>query len=67
LKKPSGGVRSLIETVFDELKSLCRIEHTRHRSVSNLVVNLAAGTAAYYLSDNKSSLPLTNVNFFAHA
>ena len=32
--------RSLIETVFDELKNLCQIEHTRHRSVFNFVVNL---------------------------
>jgi len=26
--------RSLIETVFDELKNLCQIEYTRHRSLS---------------------------------
>jgi transposase len=32
--------RSLIETVFDELKNLCQIEHTRHRSCLNFVVNL---------------------------
>jgi hypothetical protein len=32
--------RSLIETVFDELKNLCQIEHTRHRSHFNFVVNL---------------------------
>ena len=25
--------RSLVETVFDELKNLCHIEHTRHRGV----------------------------------
>jgi len=28
--------RGLIETVVDELKNLCQIEHTRHRSVFNL-------------------------------
>src|SRR5512137_1324357 len=27
--------RSLVETVFDELKNLCQIEHTRHRSINN--------------------------------
>jgi len=27
--------RSLIETVFDELKNLCQVEHTRHRSHTN--------------------------------
>lgn len=31
--------RSLIETVFDELKNLCQIEHSRHRSPSNFIVN----------------------------
>ena len=31
--------RSLVETVFDELKNLCQIEHTRHRSLSNFAVN----------------------------
>jgi hypothetical protein len=50
--------RSLIETVFDQLKNLCQIEHTRHRSVSNFVVNLIAGIVAYSLSDNKPSLDL---------
>jgi transposase len=59
--------RSLIETVFDELKNLCQIEHTRHRSVSNFVVNLMAGIVAYCLSDSKPSLSLANVNLLAQA
>ena len=50
--------RSLIETVFDELKNLCQIEHTRHRSTSNFVVNLLAGIVAYCLMPNKPSLNL---------
>lgn len=54
--------RSLIETVFDELKNLCQIEHTRHRSINNFIVNLMAGIVAYCLSDTKPSLPLTRVN-----
>lgn len=41
--------RSLIETVFDELKNLCQIEHTRHRSLMNFAVNLMAGIVAYCL------------------
>jgi transposase len=41
--------RSVVETVFDELKSLCQIEHTRHRSLSTLAVNLLAGIVAYCL------------------
>jgi transposase len=35
--------RSLIETVFDHMKNLCQIEHTRHRSPINFVVNLLGG------------------------
>jgi len=45
--------RSLVETVFDELKNLCQIEHTRHRSLSNFAVNLMAGIVAYCLSPAK--------------
>jgi len=54
--------RSLIETVFDELKNLCQIEHTRHRSVANFAVNLMAGIIAYCLSDDKPTLSLIHVN-----
>ena len=57
--------RSLIETVFDELKNLCQLEHTRHRSVSNFVVNLMAGILAYCLSDNKPTLKLMRVKALA--
>jgi transposase len=54
--------RALIETVFDKLKNLCQIEHTRHRSVANFLVNLMAGIMAYCLSDNKPTLSLIKVN-----
>jgi transposase len=54
--------RALIETVFDELKNLCQIEHTRHRSANNFLVNLMAGIVAYCLSDGKPSLSLIHVN-----
>jgi transposase len=53
--------RSLIETVFDELKNLCQIEHTRHRSPMNFVVNLMAGIIAYCLMPNKPRIPLTTL------
>jgi hypothetical protein len=32
--------RGIIESVNDQLKNLCQIEHTRHRSVANFMVNL---------------------------
>jgi transposase len=50
--------RALVETVFDELKNLCQIEHTRHRSLSNFAVNLLAGIVAYCLSPVKPHIAL---------
>ena len=50
--------RSLVETVFDELKNLCQIEHTRHRSLMNFAVNLMAGIVAYCLQPVKPRIAL---------
>lgn len=50
--------RSLVETVFDQLKNLCQIEHTRHRSMANFIVNLIGGIVAYSLSPAKPSLKM---------
>lgn len=50
--------RSLVETVFDELKNLCQVEHTRHRSYGGFMVNLMAGIIAYCLTPNKPRLPI---------
>jgi len=50
--------RAIIETVNDPLKNISQIEHTRHRSVFNFMVNLAAGLVAYSLQDKKPSLNL---------
>ncbi len=58
---------SQVETVFDELKNRCRIEHTRHRSSFDFVVNLMAGIIAYCLSGHKPSLSLTKINALAKA
>ena len=51
--------RSIIETVLDELKNLCQIEHSRHRSVNNFTVNLMAGIIAYCLFPQKPTLNLS--------
>ena len=48
--------RALIETVFDQLKHLLQIEHTRHRSPTNFAVNLVAGLVAYCHKPNKPSI-----------
>lgn len=34
--------RAVIESVNDELKNICQIEHTRHRSVDNFGMNFEA-------------------------
>ncbi len=39
--------RVLIETSNDQLKNISQIEHTRHRSVTNCMVNFLAGWVAY--------------------
>ena len=51
--------RALIETVFDQLKNICQIEHTRHRSVTNFLVNLLAGLIAYTYQEKKPALDLS--------
>ena len=50
--------RSLIETVNDQLKNISQIEHSRHRSVSNFLVNLLSGLVAYSHQEKKPSLNL---------
>lgn len=46
--------RSVIETVNDELKNMCQIEHSRHRSVGNFLTNLIAGLIAYSFFPKKN-------------
>lgn len=48
--------RALIETVNDELKNICQIEHTRHRSFENFLTNLLSGLIAYSFFPKKPSL-----------
>jgi hypothetical protein len=48
--------RALIETVHDQLKNISQIEHSRHRSVANFLVNLVAGLIAYTYQPKKPSL-----------
>jgi len=48
--------RSVIETVNDQLKNISQIDHSRHRSVTNFLVNLVAGLIAYTYQPKKPSL-----------
>lgn len=50
--------RALIETVNDQLKNICQIEHSRHRSIWNFLVNILAGLIAYTFHPIKPSLDL---------
>lgn len=48
--------RSVIETVNDELKNICQVEHTRHRSVSGFLINIMSAIAAYSFFPKKPSI-----------
>ena len=48
--------RALIESINDELKNMCQIEHTRHRSSMNFLVNLFSGLVAYTFFPKKPSI-----------
>ena len=50
--------RAIVETIIDQLKNISQVEHSRHRSPTNFVVNLVCGLIAYCLQPNKPSLHL---------
>lgn len=50
--------RSIAETVIDQLKSICHIEHSRHRSPMNFLVNLVGGLAAYCIRPRKPAIKM---------
>ncbi len=51
--------RALIETINDQLKNISQVEHTRHRSPVNFLVNVVAGLIAYCHQPKKPSLNLS--------
>ena len=55
--------RSIIETINDQLKNISQIEHSRHRSVANFLVNLFCGLIAYCHQGKKPSLNLPDQQF----
>ena len=48
--------RAVIESVNDELKNICQIEHTRHRCFANFITNLIAGLVTYSFLPKKPSI-----------
>lgn len=51
--------RAIIETINDQIKNIQQVEHTRHRSVVNAMVNVLAALVAYTHQPRKPSLHLS--------
>lgn len=54
--------RSVIETINDELKNICSIEHSRHRSFGNFITNLLSAMIAYCFFPKKPAIKYQVVN-----
>lgn len=48
--------RSVIETINDELKNICSVEHSRHRSFENFLTNMISGLIAYSFFPKKPAI-----------
>jgi hypothetical protein len=55
--------RILIETIQDQLKNISQIEHSRHRSIVNFLVNVVAALVAYSCREKKPSLNIRACEF----
>ena len=53
--------RFVIETIFDQLKNISQMEHSRHRSLSGFMVNLIGGFIAVTFQPKKPAITLTRV------
>ncbi|BAV94673.1 transposase [Ichthyobacterium seriolicida] len=54
------GKRSIIETINDQLKNICQIEYSRHRSFANFLSNIISGLIAYSFSPKKNLYQIPN-------
>ena len=50
--------RAIIESIIDQLKNISQIEHSRHRSPINCLVNIVCGLIAYCHQPKKPSIAL---------
>ncbi len=50
--------RAIIETIHDQLKNISQIEHSRHRSPVNFLVNVISALIAYTHREKKPSLDI---------
>jgi hypothetical protein len=53
--------RAIVETIIDQLKNVSQVEHTRHRSPVNFLVNVVCGLIAYCHQPKKPSLQLKSL------
>ncbi len=54
--------RGVVETVIDQLKNCCQIEHSRHRKPENAFTSLMAGLVAYAFKPRKPSVRTDKIN-----
>ena len=54
--------RSVIETINDQLKNICQVEHSRHRSFTNFITNLISGLIAYTFFEKKPAIKFEEIN-----
>lgn len=52
--------RAVIESVNDELKNICSIQHTRHRSLQGFFNNAISALIAYQTFDKKPSIKISH-------
>jgi hypothetical protein len=50
--------RSIIEAINDQLKNIFQLEHSRHLSLPNYMINIVACLVAYSYQDKKPALNL---------
>jgi hypothetical protein len=55
--------RAIIESIHDQLKNISQIEHTRHRSPVNFLVNVISAIVAYTHREKKPSLNIRASGF----
>ena len=58
--------RAIVESIYDQLKNISQIEHTRHRSCFGFLLNLLAGLIAYCHQTKKPSLNLVILDALVH-
>jgi len=53
--------RSIIETINDQLKNICMVEHSRHRSFHNFINNILGAIMAYHFLPKKPAIRFYDV------